>query len=208
MTEFLRAPSLRTVEFRDFCFTSSLCQATAMALKQGSSITSLVLNQCPFPEGGTEIITSALKKNATLTTFEIWPYSDSIRQAFYDAMAASLLSNSTLQNLVIYYTGTGYLTNFCGSSLLLALGMNKTLRKLNVSGCSSAGESVIPALREGLEKNSTLERLQLIQDNGALNVAHVTEEPSFCIAAVEALQLNKTLKNLHICVSYPLLQMV
>jgi hypothetical protein len=76
MTEFLRAPSLRFVEFRDSCFTSSLCQATAMALKQGSSITSLNLHYCSFPEGGSEKIASALKENATLTTFEIKLSSD------------------------------------------------------------------------------------------------------------------------------------
>jgi hypothetical protein len=191
MTEFLRSPSLRIVEFRDFCFTSSLCQAIAIALKQGSSISSLVLYLCSFPEGGSEKIASALKDNTTLTTFEISPApGSSIHEAFYDAMAASLLSNSTVQKLVIRYGRVPY---HCVSSLLLALGMNKTLRKLHVSGFSSVDEFVIPALLEGLGKNSTLEILELI-------VAHVTP---FRIAVVEALQLNKTLKTLRLGYNNP-----
>jgi hypothetical protein len=52
--------------------------------------------------------------------------------------------------------------------------------------------AVIPALREGLEKNSTLETLEWIR-GGPLDRAYVT---SFRIAAVEALQLNMTLKSL------------
>jgi hypothetical protein len=194
MTEFLRAPSLRIVQLRSFTFTSSLCQATAVALRQGSSIASLVLTQCSFPEGGSEQIASALKENESLTTFKITPSQDSINEAFYDAMAASLLSNSTLQELSIGYTGAIYPTIGCLSSLFLALGMNKTLRKLHVTGSSSVGSSMggslIPALREGLGKNSTLETLEI------LAVAHVT---SFHIAVVEALQLNKTLKTLRVC---------
>jgi hypothetical protein len=128
MTEFLRTPSLRIVELKSFCFTSSLCQAAAMALRQGSSITSLNLHECSFPEGGSEQIASALMENATLTTFKISPSQDSIYQAFYDAMAASLLSNSTLQELSIGYTAAIYPASGCLSSLFLALGMNKTLK--------------------------------------------------------------------------------
>jgi hypothetical protein len=196
ITEFLRTPSLRNVELRYLRFTSSLCQATAMALRKGSSITSLLLYQSYFPEGGSEQIASALKENTTLTTFEITSSPDSgIHEAFYDAMAASLLSNSTLQNLVIKYEEGPYPTSVCVSSLLLALGMNKTLRKLHVSGLSSVGGSVIPALCEGLGKNSTLEILELIL-GGTVDVAHVT---SFCIAVVEAIQLNRTLKTLDLC---------
>jgi hypothetical protein len=192
ITEFLRAPSLRIVEFRRSCFTSSLCQATAMALRQGSSITSLVLSQCSFAEGGSEQIASALKENTTLTTFNISspaPYTGSIHQAFYDAMAVSLVSNSTLQDLEIRYTGASDIASDFVSTLLLALGMNKTLRKLHVSVFGSVGRSLIAALREGLGKNSTLEILEL-------HVGHDVE-PSFLIAVVEALQLNKTLKTLN-----------
>jgi hypothetical protein len=196
MTEFLRAPSLRIVKFRDFCLTISLCQATAMALRQGSSITSLNLHECSFPEGGSEQIASALQENTTLTTFEITPSCDGIHEAFYDALAASLRSNSALQELSIRYLGTTSPTSVCVSSLLLALGMNKTLRKLHLSGLSSVGGSMIPALREGLGKNSTLEILELIP--GTFRGEALVTEPSFRISVVKALQLNKSLKTLRI----------
>jgi hypothetical protein len=201
MTEFLRAPSLRVVKFRYFCFASSLCLATAMALRQGSSITSLDLYQCYFPEGGSEQIASALKENATLTTFKISPAPDtSIHQAFYDAMATSLLSNSTLQELSIKYLGRASPTGVCVSSLLKALGTNKMLRKLLLSGFSSMAESVIPALHEGLGKNSTLEVLEVLEliKGGSFATDH-----SFFIAVVEAVQLNKTLKTLRLRVCTP-----
>jgi hypothetical protein len=192
MTEFLRAPSLRSVEFRFTQFTSSLCQATAMALRQGSSITSLNLCDCFFLEGGSEEIANAFKENITLTSFEMSPIPYNIHQVFYDTMAESLLSNATLQYLLISYPGASYPNSICVSSLLTALGMNKTLRKVHASGFSSVDGSAILAVREGLEKNSTLETLELI------NFAHA-KEPSFRIAVVVALQLNKTVKTLRVC---------
>jgi hypothetical protein len=150
-----------------------------MALRQGSSITSLDLYQCYFSEGGSEQIAIALKENATLTKFKISPSpATSIHQAFYDAMATSLQSNSTLQELSIISYGRTSPIRVCLSSLLLALGRNRTLRKLHISGLSSVAESVIPALHEGLGKNSTLETLELIQSG-----SYVTE-PAFRIAIV------------------------
>jgi hypothetical protein len=196
MTEFLRAPSLRIVKFRYSCFASSVCQAIAMSLRHGSSITSLEFLQCSFPEGGSEEIASALKENATLTTFQISSVPGVISQAFYDAMSASMLSNSTLQKLSITDTGASYPNSISVSSLLLAVGMNQTLRKLRVSGYISVGASLIPALREGLGKNYTLKILELIHVADAM-------APSFHFAVVEALQLNKTLKTLRLYDGHP-----
>jgi hypothetical protein len=105
-------------------------------------------------------------------------------------MATSLLYNSTLQELVIIYPGASYPASVCISSLLSALGINKTLRKLHVSGLSCVGGLVIPALCRGLGTNSTLEILELIDEEHA---------SSFRIAVVEALQQNTTLKTLRIC---------
>jgi hypothetical protein len=66
------------------------------------------------------------------------------------------------------------------------------LRKLQVT-CTVFSSvdvrSLIPALREGLGKNSTLETLQLLA---------LRHDTPFHIAAVEALHSNKTLKTLHI----------
>jgi hypothetical protein len=169
---------------------SSICQAIALALRQGSSITSLELHQCSFPEGGSEKIASALKENATLTTFQISSVSGVISPAFYDAMSKSMLSNSRLQELSVGCKKVRHPTTVCVSSLLLALEMNKTLRKLHISGFISVDGSLIPALREGLGKNSTLKMLELIQ--GGTHDETLGTEPSFHIAVIEALQVNNT----------------
>jgi hypothetical protein len=69
VTELLRAPSLRSVVFQCFCFTNALCEATANALKEGSAITSLKFVEFSFPDGGSEKIASALKKECNVDTF-------------------------------------------------------------------------------------------------------------------------------------------
>jgi hypothetical protein len=50
ITDLLRAPSLRSVEISGLCFPRRICEATAIALRQGSSITSLRLGGS-FPDG-------------------------------------------------------------------------------------------------------------------------------------------------------------
>jgi hypothetical protein len=168
MTEFLTGHLLANRGVEKFCFTSSPA-LNSEALRQGSSIT-LSLHECSFPEGGSEQIASALEENTTLTTLHPTTPDTGIHQAFYDAMAASLLSNSTLQEPQSLQARTLHPTSVCVSSLLLALGMNKTLRKLWMFLDKICGyESVIPALREGLGKNPTLEILTLI------HVAYVTQ---------------------------------
>jgi Ran GTPase-activating protein (RanGAP) involved in mRNA processing and transport len=189
MTELLRAPSLRSVEFRYFCFTNAMCEATANALKEGSAIASLNLDECSFPEGGSDKIASALKRNATLRTFKI--YSDSINEAFCDAMAASLLFNSTLQELTILNTGCIEPSGVWVASLFSALGKNMTLKNLDIDGFGFADE-LCPALQDGLGKNSTLERLDLEHVNMAAAGVSIF---SFYLGVVKAVQSNKTLRT-------------
>jgi hypothetical protein len=123
-------------------------------------------------------------------TFEIW--SDSINEAFYDAMAASLLSNLTLQELTIWNTGRLKPSGVRVSSLFLVLGINKTLKKLLIDGFDFAAE-LCPALQDGLGKNSTLEYLEL--SNANMAAADVTKL-AFYSAVIKAVQSNKTLKTL------------
>jgi hypothetical protein len=48
LTELLRLPSLRSVSFEGFYFTPALCQATANALMEGTSITKMEFARCRF----------------------------------------------------------------------------------------------------------------------------------------------------------------
>jgi Ran GTPase-activating protein (RanGAP) involved in mRNA processing and transport len=162
-------------------------------LKEGSAVTSLKFVEFSFPDGGSEKIASALKRNATLTHFFI--NSDNINEPFYDPMAASLLSNLTLQELTIVNTGRIKPSGVTVSPLFLALGMNTALKSLSVTGFTFAGE-LCSALQDGLGKNSTLERLELRNVN--LAEAGVTVL-SLYFAIIKAVQANKTLKALYLC---------
>jgi hypothetical protein len=107
-------------------------------------------------------------------------------------MAAALLSNSTLQELIILNPMCINPRGIWVSSLFLALGTNKTLKNLRMDGFDFAGE-LCPALQHGLGKNSTLERLELKYVN--LAEAGVSAF-SFYFAVIEAVRPNKTLKTL------------
>jgi hypothetical protein len=110
-------------------------------------------------------------------------------------MAASLLSNSTLQKLAWGINPSGVWV----SSLFLALGTNTTLKNLVVNGFDFAGE-LCPALQDGLRENSTLERLEL--RDVTMAKAGVTAL-SFYFAVIKAVQPNTTLKTLGLCYSIP-----
>jgi hypothetical protein len=49
LTELLRVPSLRSVCFDRFSFTTVLCQATANALMEGTAVANLEFSDCSFP---------------------------------------------------------------------------------------------------------------------------------------------------------------
>ena len=99
LKELLRTPALRFVGFGDFYFTDELCHATANALEEGSSITDITFHSdCSFLGGGRVIIANALKRNASVTDVQ---YLDDFDEPFCNALAAVLLSNSTLNNLTL-----------------------------------------------------------------------------------------------------------
>jgi hypothetical protein len=124
-----------------------------------------------------------------------------MHEAFYDAMSASLLSNSMLQELNIHNIGHIKPSGVWLSSLFLALGTNTTPKILDIFGFDFAAE-LCPSLQDGLGKNSTLERLRL--KNGNLAEAGVTEL-SFYSAVIKALQPNQTLKTLRLCDESPVM---
>jgi hypothetical protein len=186
LTDLLRAPALRSVKFTRFYFTDALCHATATALEEGSSVIDIGFEYgCSFPDGGTAIIVSALKRNASVTDATFCDeYFDDI---VCSALAAVLLRNSTLQNLTLMaVTRAGDVF-----SIFLSLGMNTTLKKLFVSICDEFGDELCAAIRSGLAKNSTLEELAL---------ANIVLSGDDCVVsarnALSFLRTNSTLKSL------------
>jgi hypothetical protein len=186
LTHLLRAPALRFVNFNGFYFTDAHCHAIARALERGSSITSINFEPgCSFPGGGMAIIVNALKANTTVTDVQIFGEFD---DPFFNALAAVLLSNSTLQNLTVHAT-TDASARWI-SSIFLSLGMNKTLKTLFVVICDDFGDELCAAITSGLAMNSTLEELFLVMipsdGDGAVSARN----------ALSVLRTNNTLKSL------------
>jgi hypothetical protein len=190
LTEFLRTPSLRVVEFDFFCFTNALCEAMASALSAGSQITSLRLNSCLFPEGVSSDIASALQENSALRTLE-W-FDNDVDADFFAALAKSLAVNTTLTTLVVRLSSND-------SSVLLtpvfhAMAVNDGIKSLVVDKFKLSDETVSVAIRYGMERNSTLEELVFY------DVASVNAESVPWRDALAFLPTNKHLKALAITV--------
>jgi hypothetical protein len=187
LTELLRTPALRSVEFDDFYFTDALCNAVAKALEEESPVADITFHfNCFFLDGGRAIIANALKTNASVTNVEFYGRFDEV---FLNSLAAVLLFNSTLQNLIVHSTTRAISRWF--SSIFLSLGMNTTLKCLTVSIFDKFGDKQCAAIRNGLAKNSTLEELVLhnllpSSDDGAISARNAL---SFLLA-------NSTLKSL------------
>jgi hypothetical protein len=186
LVELLRRPALRFAGFHGFYFTDALCHATANALEEGSSIINIMLDEsCSFPDGGRAIIANALKRNASVTDIEFAEFDEPL----CNTLAAVLLSNSTLQNLRFHMARSA--SGNWLSSILLSLGMNTTLKSLDVPIFDKFGDELCTAIMNGLAKNSTLETLSLndmvaTDDDGAVSARD----------ALSFLRTNSTLKAL------------
>jgi hypothetical protein len=187
LTELLRVPSLRFFLFYGFTFTNALCHATASALEEGSSIVDIKFdNHCVFPCGGRAIIANALKQNASVTNVK---FLDDCDEPLCSTLAAVLLSNATLQNLVVH--NATWNSGRWFSSIFLSLGMNTSLKSLTVKICDKFGDELCTAITSGLAKNTALEKLSLYDivksnDDGAVSARN----------ALSFLRTNSTLKSL------------
>jgi hypothetical protein len=184
LTELLRVPSLRSVNFTHFDFTPALCQATANALIEGTAITKLMFSRCTFSAGEcAAIMASGFRRNTSVSSIQVDTRLD---QALCNALASALPSNSSLRHLDLS-------TDF--SPVFSALGQNTGLKSLKVN-LGWMDETLCTAMKDGLEMNETLESLELnsvhlIDDNSAL----------WC-RAFSFLHTNKTLKSLLVHVYY------
>jgi hypothetical protein len=187
LTELLRAPALRFVEFKHFYFTDALCRATATALEEGSSIIDMTFQyDCTFPDGGGAIIANALKRNTSVTDVKFLSGCD---EPFCNTLAAVLLCNATLQNLNIQAVTRASGRWLC--SIFLSLGMNTTLKSLHVCTYGSLGNELGAATTRGLTKNTTLKKFSLdgmlpSGDDGTVSARN----------ALSFLRTNTTLKTL------------
>jgi hypothetical protein len=184
LTDLFLVPSLQSVSFSEFHFTSALCQATANALTEGTAITHLEFGYCSFSvEGGATVVANGLSRNTSVTSIEVVT-SD---EALYNALATALPSNSTLRQLRL--SGQDNDDGHDLSPVFLALGKNTGLKSL-ILNLGTMDESLSTAMKGGLGRNETLERLEihdvpLCDDSSALKYR-----------ALSFIRTNKALKSL------------
>jgi hypothetical protein len=146
LAELLRVPTLRSVCFEDFHFTSDLCQATANAVMEGTVITRLELRDCSFSEeGSAAIMAIGLTRNTSVSYIEVESPFD---VELIGALAAALPLNSTLRDLV--FSGRRIDDDLDWSPFLLALGKNTGLKTLTLGAFGSMDESLSTAMKDGL----------------------------------------------------------
>jgi hypothetical protein len=188
MVKLLQSSILRKVHFDSVDFTITLSEAIAKALKERSKITDLIFWSCPFPEGGSAVIASALTTNTTLENLLFDKGNDKV---FYEDLAAALLSNSTLRSLECSASdGPGSCSWL--SPLFLALQQqNHGLKELRIHQFVIIDEETSTAMRLGLGKNSTLKLLEFS------NIQSGDNDISLWRKAFSFLRTNKALKTLH-----------
>jgi hypothetical protein len=171
--------------FEDVHFTKSLCQALAKTLKERSEITGLYFfPNCSFPEGGLAVIASALTTNTTLENLK---FDDGTDEVFYEVLAETLMTNSTLQSLDCPAPGScSWLV-----PLFVALQVNTGLKNVCIDGVHLIDENLSTAMMLGLSNNSTLETFKLSRIKSGENDICLWRE------ALSFLPANKALKTLH-----------
>jgi hypothetical protein len=188
LTELLRLPSLRSVDFSEFYFTPALCQATANALMEGTAITNLVFTKCSFStEGSAAILANALTRNTSVSYIKV---QSSFDGTLNGALAAALPSNSTWRDLV-FKLDRRIDDDPDYSPVVLALGKNTALKTLTLDAFRSINESLYTAMQDGLGMNETLESLEL-------NIRLNDDTAALWCRAFSFLRTNKALKSLKV----------
>jgi hypothetical protein len=149
LTDLLRLPTLRSVDFYRFSFTPALCQATANALMPGTTITSLKFLGCSFSAGEcATMLATAFSRNTSVLYIEVvGPL-----EALCNALTVALPSNSTLQEL--------FLSTAPLPPVFLSLGKNTGLQTLSVVVFNNMDEPLCTAIEDGLATNTTLKHLK------------------------------------------------
>jgi hypothetical protein len=188
LTELLRVPSLRSVEFADFNFPSDLCQATANALMGGTGVTKLEFHDCEFPDGecATNLANSLTRNTSVTSIAAIGSFLDGLSIA----LALALPSNLTLRDLSFMCYEHDV------SPIILALGKNTGLKTVSLDRFAPIDESLCTAMKDGLGMNATLEKVELN------NVILRDDNADMWCTAFSFLRINKTLKTLVVDVDY------
>jgi hypothetical protein len=190
LTELLRAPALRSVDFGDSLFTRVYCQAITKAFTEGTAITRLEFTRCSFSAGQCATFADAFSRNTSVSYIRVAKPRD---QALCSALTTALPLNSTLQELSFedLASDDDPDTHVGCSPIFWAMGKNTGLKTLTLD-FASMDESLCTAMQKGLGTNTTLEHLSFLQ------VYMCDNTTNLCNRAFSFLRTSNTLKSFKI----------
>jgi hypothetical protein len=189
LMNLLKSPSLRSIEFYKFSFTSDVSQALLVAFQEGSFVANLRFTECYLGKdvdyyddddydeddddgnedddqaGTVRALVRGLQRNSFVKTLSIAD-NDFDRLGRYgfnglfcDGMATALLVNTTLVDLTLRVPSLE--GDRWLQPLFISMRINTSLKSLHVNYFRFTDESVCESLRDMLAQNSVLESLTL-----------------------------------------------
>jgi hypothetical protein len=168
LTNLLKSPSLRSIKFSQFDFTSGLSRALLAAFEEESFVTDLQFSNCYLgfeddDETGTILaLLQALQRNSSVKTLSLVKNQVGL---FFDGITTALLVNTSLVDLTLRTEATREDRRRL-QPLFAAMRINTSLRSLVVDNFRLTDELVCEALRDALAQNSVLESLTLYSAEG------------------------------------------
>jgi hypothetical protein len=226
LTNLLKSPSLRSIEFCEIYFTRELSHALSAAFEEGSFVTNLQFCGCYLGNDGDAILALVQALQRASSVKFLYLNENTFHDLFYEGITTVLVVNTSLEDLnldVRPQEGSSWL-----QTLFMAMRTNTSLKTLDVNGFHLTDELVCGALRDALAKNSVLETLTLshadlcdtslvswsktlpfIRDNATLKSLKISFtgdafDPyvaTLCFDTVAMLEGNTTLECLDICSS-------
>jgi hypothetical protein len=176
LTNLLKSPSLRSIEFSKFVFTRCRSLALLAAFEEGSFVTDLRFTCCyrgyesddhseENMDGTVHALVQALQRIPSVKTLSlVGNIFDEL--LFCEGVTTALLVNTTLVNLVLRTKRSERLVQpeedgMWLQPLFIAVRINTSLKSLDVDTFHLTDELVCGALHDALANNSVLESLTL-----------------------------------------------
>jgi hypothetical protein len=177
LTNLLKSPSLRSIEFSGIKFTRHVSWALQAAFEEGSFVNNLRFTDCGcmgddltdklvYEDANNQIsstllaLVQTLQRNSSVKTLSL--VGNDFRGLFCDGISTTLLVNTTLVDLTLLVEWTGQEEGGRWlQSLFIAVRINTSLKSLAVDTFHLTDELVCGALRDMLAQNSVLESLTL-----------------------------------------------
>jgi hypothetical protein len=165
LTNLLKSPSLRFIEFSEMHFVSGLSRALQTAFEEGSFVTDLRFTDCYtwISRDDETAIHYALvqilqRNNSSLKTLSV--IRNDFGEVLFSLITSALLFNTSLLDLAIQ-NEEGEKGGRWLRLLFVTMRINTSLKSLEVNDFYLTDELVCESLRDMLAKNSVLESLTL-----------------------------------------------